>query len=113
MNNLRRATVAWLLASFQVGCYRPYPPTKPDGVPAEAVWAGGLDGGGWVLCSTPSPSYNECTIYDEEGRTHGPRRYVLGQTGLAAKPNQLRYTYLTGEAIGLEGNIELKRINEK
>jgi hypothetical protein len=64
------------------------------------------------LCSTPSPSYNECTIFDEEGHT-GPNRYVLRETGLAAKPSQLRYTYVTGKAIGLEENTELKRINEK
>jgi hypothetical protein len=99
------------LTYLQLGCYRPYPPTKPEGVPAEAVWAGGVDGGGWVLCLTPSPEYNECTIFDEEGRTPGPRRYTLG--GRAAQQSDLKYTYVTGKAIGLQGNLELKRIDEK
>jgi hypothetical protein len=95
-----------------IGCHRIYPPERPDGVPAEAVWAGGTDGGGWVYCSSPSLEFNECTIYDEEGHSPGPARYVLQQSGGAATPEQLKYTYLTGKAIGLEGGLELVKIND-
>ncbi len=98
---------------FQGGCYRAYPPKKPEGVPFEAVWAGGADGGGWVHCSSSSSEFNECTIYDEEGRSPGPALYALRKGGGAAKPEQLKYTYLTGEAIGLEGGLELARINDR
>jgi len=96
---------------FQAACYRTSHPEKPKTVPREAVWAGGLDSGGWVLCSIPSPAYNVCTIYDEEGSTPGPSRYAL--SGRAANAQELKYTYVTGKAIGLEGSFELKRIDEE
>ncbi len=108
-----RTTLAALviaLAVVCVGCYRQYPPEKPKGVPSEAVWAGGLDGG-WVVCSTPSSDYNECTVYDEGGRSQGPGRYVLKGSRRPAKPEELKYTYLTGKAIGLEGGLELTRVD--
>jgi hypothetical protein len=107
------AALVLVMALFHAGCYRPYPPEKPKGVPSEAVWAGGMDGGGWVYCSTTSPRYNECTIFDEQGRTRGPSRYAMKNTGLPAKPEELKYTYLTGKAIGLEGGLELVIIDEK
>ena len=108
------ATILMLMLSlFRCGCYRAYPPARAKGVPSEAVWAGGLDGGGWVHCSTPSPGFNQCTIYDEEGRSLGPARYTLRNTGRAAKPEELKYRYVTGEAIGLEGGLELARIKDE
>jgi hypothetical protein len=106
------SAVLLTLALSHVACYRPYPPNKPTGVPPDAVWAGGMDGGGWVLCSAPSAEYNECTIYDEEGRTQGPARYILKGTGTAANADQLRYTYVTGKAIGLQGGLELQRLEQ-
>lgn len=102
-----------MLLLFLGGCYRAYPPERPEGVPSNAVWAGGLDGGGWVHCSTPSSEFNMCTIYDEQGRSPGPARYSLRNTGRAAKPEELRYRYVTGEAIGLEGGLELAKIKDK
>jgi hypothetical protein len=93
------------------GCYRAYPPARPESVPSSAVWAGGLDGGGWVSCSNDLRAYNVCTIYDEEGRTQGPSRYRLKDFDRAALPNELHYTHCTGKAIGLEGGMELVRIS--
>jgi hypothetical protein len=99
---------------LMIGCYRAYPPARPEGVPSSAVWAGGLDGGGWVTCSSDLKAYNVCAIYDEEGRTQGPSRYSLKGLDRAASPNELHYTYCTGKAIGLEGGMELAQIsNEK
>jgi len=90
------------------GCYRSCPPTRPGGVPGSAVWAGGLDGGGWVTCSVEAHSDpNVCTIYDEEGRTQGPARYRLKKLNRAARTEELRFTYVTGQAIGLENGLEL------
>jgi hypothetical protein len=74
------------------------------------VWAGGLDGGGWVTCSSDSGEYNVCTIWDEEGRTFGPTNYRLKNSHRAATAAQLKYTYITGEAIGLEGGLELTMV---
>jgi hypothetical protein len=96
---------------MMIGCYRVYPPARPGGVPSSAVWAGGLDGGGWVTCSNDFKEYNVCTIYDEEGWTLGPSRYRLKGSDRPASPNELHYTYLTGKAIGLEGGLELVQIS--
>ena len=108
-----RVTIAVLIVIciLNAGCYRQYPPERPKGVPAEAVWAGGIDGGGWVMCSTSSSEYNECTIFDEGGGSQGPGRYVLKSSGRAARPEELKYTYLTGKAIGLQGGLELTRVD--
>jgi hypothetical protein len=97
---------------LEIGCYRPYPPPKPNGFPIEAAWAGGLDGGGWVHCSTPSPDYNECTTFDEDGRTTGPGLYVLKRESRAARQEELKYTYVTGKVVGLQGGLELERVDE-
>jgi len=105
-------TVPIVLACVcMMGCYRAYPPTRPSVVPIAAVWAGGLDGGGWVNCSSDLVEYNVCTIWDEEGRTRGPAHYTLKDARRAATMAELKYTYLTGEAIGLESRLELRRLS--
>src|ERR1035438_7638741 len=94
------------------GCHRVYPPSRPDGAPSAAAWAGGFDGGGWVTCSSDTASeYNLCTIYDEEGRSRGPARYKLKGQDRAAHPSELRYSYVTGRAIGHEGGRELVQVS--
>src|ERR1700752_265509 len=107
---LRFTTMAIVLAcACMTACYRQYPPRKPSSVPDAAVWAGGMDGGGWVTCSSDSVEYNTCRIWDEEGRTRGPARYTLKDARRAVTAAELKFTYLTGEAIGLEGSLELRR----
>ena len=101
-----------LAATVMSGCYRPYPPIRPEGVPNSATWAGGLDGGGWVTCSSESTDeHNICTIYDEEGRTRGPAPYKVKTLNRAAQASELRYKYVTGKAIGLEGGLELIQVS--
>jgi len=70
-----------------------------------------LDGGGWISCSSGSAEYNVCTIWDEEGRTLGPARYALKDAQRAASTAELKYTYLTGEAIGMVGGLELLKVS--
>jgi len=65
-----------------------------------------------VHCSTPPADYNVCVIFDAEYHTPGPGSYVLRSTNRAATAEELRYTYLTGKAIGLEGGLELTRMDE-
>jgi hypothetical protein len=98
-------------SALMIGCYRQYPPARPAGVPSSAVWAGGLDGGGWVTCSEEGPGdHNVCTIWDEEGRTRGSAQYRLKNLSRAARTSELHYTYVTGKAIGLEGGLELIQV---
>lgn len=42
-------------------------PDRIRGVPDEAVWAGGPDGGSWFLCkdSQMGPSYYDCEVYND------------------------------------------------
>jgi hypothetical protein len=43
------------------------PPARPRGVDAKAVWAGGADGGAWILCSKGAASTGRyrCTVWDD------------------------------------------------
>jgi hypothetical protein len=64
-----------------------------------------------VTCSSDSVEYNVCTIWDEEGRTGGSARYTLKDAHRAATAAELKYTYLTGKAIGLDDRLELRRVS--
>jgi len=106
-------TTAVILAGCQYDLRRP---KRPEGVPLEASWAGGIDGGGWVLCHADEPAtdYNLCTIWNEEGKAFEPSRYRLRDRdrdlNRAARASELRYTYVTGEQIGLQGGLELLKV---
>jgi len=63
-----------------------------------------------VHCSTISPEFNECSLFDELGPSFGPYPYRLRGLDRAARPHELKYKYVTGEAIGLEGGLELTRV---
>jgi hypothetical protein len=70
LNGRRRGAVppilVVLLSVSCAGCYREWPPVKPDGVPKEAVWAGGLDGGSFVFCDVdPAQDVNHCRVWND------------------------------------------------
>jgi hypothetical protein len=43
----------------------PVPPERKPGIPQEAVWAGGLDGGAWIQCSKQKGFQYSCSIYND------------------------------------------------
>lgn len=56
-------------------------PARPATVPAEATWAGGVDGGAWIQCGVrykePATVY-ECSIYSEgRGDLNTKGRFVF------------------------------------
>jgi hypothetical protein len=51
-------------------------------------------------------------VYDDEGRAAGPAYYALKGLGRAARKEELRYRYTTGQVIGLEGGLELIKVPE-
>lgn len=42
----------------------PQAPQRPDGVPASAVWGGGVDGGVWHECMLKGEGY-QCSLYHD------------------------------------------------
>jgi hypothetical protein len=38
-------------------------PARPTGVPAEAVWSGGPDGGAWFQCAALNDDEFNCTVF--------------------------------------------------
>jgi hypothetical protein len=87
-------------------------PARPKGVPASAVWAGGVDGGAFFAC-TPSrmDEPNECTVYnDHTGKIWMSGKFVLcGQTR-GATADELKYDGADGNKIYLEHNLVLCRV---
>lgn len=57
-----------ILASLVIGCADE--PTRPAGLPADALWAGGADGGSWISCGQttkePYAAFN-CQCFLESG----------------------------------------------
>jgi hypothetical protein len=107
------AAVLWA-AGAASSCHSQYPPQRPTNVPESAVWAGGIDGGGWVVCVSTSEC-NECTTYSETGTIFGPRRFVLKGLKRPARLDELNFEYVDGSNIGLSGNlvlVELKAIHK-
>ena len=41
------------------------PPERVAGVPEKAIWAGGLDGGSWILCEKQNTTVHSCKIYND------------------------------------------------
>lgn len=57
-------------ASVMVGltaCKHPRQPPLPSGLPRDAVWVGGEDGGAFVLCRDVSKTEVRCTTWNESG----------------------------------------------
>jgi hypothetical protein len=56
----RSLVLAVVMSSLLAACQcrvqspEPEPPPRPSGVPAKAVWAGGIDGGDFILLSSPT-----------------------------------------------------------
>ncbi len=90
-------------------------PARPEIVPKEAVWAGGADGGAWILCDRiskePWGPVFQCMIYDDyAGSVLARGLYVISrrQKGKFQRvqrfEGQPRYNFFDGHLLGLEGD---------
>jgi hypothetical protein len=88
------------------------PKTRPSGVPGDAVWAGGADGGAYVRCTADViHDVNLCTVWnDYTGGSIGPGKYRLEKENRAATVSELRITGAVNEFIYLQGGLVLKRL---
>jgi hypothetical protein len=100
--------------STLLGCgYRKVPPDRPRGVPVLAGWAGGPDGGSFILCAVDAEKdVNNCTVYNEDtGQIMDRGAFKLGNENRAARAEELKYAWADwGGMIGLTDQRVLKRI---
>lgn len=99
-----RVTI-WLLISSLTGCHsKVTPPPKPPLVPANAVWAGGPDGGSFIECDVDAEhNVNRCLAYNEStGDVTGGGFFQLSGSARAARSDELRFNAFDGNRIYLE-----------
>ena len=106
-------TVAMLMAVLSaMGCgpCSLEPKTRPPGVPNDAVWAGGGDGGAYVRCTVDNiRDVNLCSVWnDYTGYTSGVSSYKLRPQNRAAKLSELRILGAVDDSIYLQGGLILK-----
>ena len=96
----------------------PGPPPRPEGVPPAAVWAGGVDGGDWLLCSPDeggSRGEFACQVFsDQTGDITARGRYVFAECSSAGEcapqadvPPRLAFRSFDGIWFHLEGGLAL------
>lgn len=80
------------------------PPPRPASVPAGAQWAGGPDGGAWVLCTRMARDF-DCTVFHESGDVWEKGRY-RAEPPVAAGSGPV-YSAFDGERIYLVSGGQL------
>jgi hypothetical protein len=76
------------------------PPPRPPKVPAAAVWAGGPDGGAWILCKPrQEPRDFDCTVFHDSGDVWARGRYRAKPADAAGKG--LHFNAFDGETLHL------------
>jgi hypothetical protein len=103
-----------LMSLFHAGCYRVSPPARPKGVPSEAVWAGGPDGGSFIFCDFDSvKDVNHCKVWNDfNGQLVESGEYRLLKEGRAANKSELVYAWADrGGWIGLRHDLVLDNLD--
>jgi len=84
------------------------PPPRPKGVPADAVWAGGADGGSFIKCYyEPSTRLNFCTVYNDfTGKIEAEGRFTIRGSMRPEDVSQFSFSGFDGKKIYLkDGSI--------
>lgn len=109
----RPLLIAALLFSAVAACSRrAIPPPRPQGVPEAAVWAGGVDGGSFIVCEFDSVfRLNRCSVYnDVTGRLEVEGHFEISGTSKAENVSSFRYSAVDGRRIYLkDGSILTRR----
>ena len=86
--------VVLVVATTSCGPAQLKPAKRPSGVPADAVWAGGADGGAYVRCSLDEQrEVDKCIVWnDSNGETDGLKDYRLEKEHRAASVDELKFT---------------------
>lgn len=104
------AVAVYVLCEFFLGRAQP-PSHRPKGVPLNAVWAGGLDGGSYFLCVVDKEKrVNPCTVWNEEtGSVIVSGDFWVSGQDRAAIAEELKYGWYDGHVIGLQVLTSEKR----
>ena len=115
MGNRFRAAVVYLpLSACLLACGKPTelrPQNRPTGVPADAVWAGGPDGGAYIRCTIEAArNVDRRSVWNDfTGQSNGPEDYKLLKEQRAATDTELRYTGAANDSIFLQHGMILRR----
>jgi hypothetical protein len=102
-----------------VGCsscgeYNAEPERRPKGVPPEAVWAGGPDGGSYVWCKIDQiQSSNYCKVWNDfNGHLIESGNYrILGQDRAAGMEELVYGGASRGGQIWLKNGLTLQKVD--
>ena len=111
-----------VLSIFLISCEYspPDPPERAQGIPKDAVWAGGLDGGSWFLCNKTKIFTYYCRIYNDYSGDIEAKGVFIHKSiywndkkkeavisALSADKPLSPYSYYDGYNIALENNETL------
>jgi hypothetical protein len=107
---MRTTAMLLLLSLFAVTSCMEHvsPPPRPKGVPADAVWAGGADGGSFIKCSfDPSAGLNFCTVYNDfTGKIEAEGRFAISGPARPEDVTEFSFSGFDGKKIYLkDGSI--------
>lgn len=99
----RSATVGFVIAVVALlGCrHPPSPPKRASGVPPDATWAGGVDGGSWAVCNL-TPLGVLCTIYNENTGEVWARGHFRDVRGAPVVASEIVFDGYDGELVRLK-----------
>jgi hypothetical protein len=89
---------------------------RPSGVPSDALWVGGADGGAYVRCTVDYVlDVNPCSVWnDYTGQLGESGNYRLDKENRAATQSELKISFPDfGGSIYLEHGLVLKRLQPK
>jgi hypothetical protein len=100
-----------VVATTSCGPAQLKPAKRPSSVPADAVWAGGADGGAYVRCSLDTKrEVDKCIMWNDfNGETDGLKDYRLEKQHRAASVDELKFTGAVNDLIFLQNGLVLKR----
>ena len=106
------AALAGLLALLP-GCPKSggHAPNRVPGVPVEAEWVGGADGGAWILCEDRAQRRLHCRVYhDFTGELEFDSDVVLNSgNGPTPRASELEFDGWDGQSIHLINGGSLHR----
>jgi hypothetical protein len=111
-------SIALVVSLSPVACSRngTVPHKRPAGVPEAAIWAGGMDGGSFILCEVDSGrDVNTCRVWnDQSGGLEESGDYRLLKEGRAATSSELKYVWADrGGRIGLQNGLILENLDRR